>query len=417
MKSAKTTFLKYRTLLIWIVSILMLYTLIGFLLLPWLAERQLEKLTQDRLGAKASVEKIHFNPYTFEASLDKLQLSNGQGESLALWDRLYLNLQPLQLFQRKLRIETITVDAPELHFRRYSASENTLTRLADSWNATAENEPAQENTQETESSDQGDPFFTLEIGAFNYNDGQLAYRDDMPETPFKTVLSPINIHLDNFSTAAGQAASQDLVIALENDAKLTLNGSMVLTPLQFTGEVTLQNFSLQTPYRYLQDQLPFELQDGRLDLQLAYDADLADTVRVELSEINVDLSGFSLNHPGESAALLQGGTLTASNGRFVFPDNQLSLDNVAVADFQLAASRNSEGELNWLQTFAPLLEGGEDEQAEDGESPLQLNIANLQIINTALTLADQQPENPINLGLMLSAEMQDFSLAADQQMP
>lgn len=417
MKSVKTIFLKYRALLIWIVSILVLYTLIGFLLLPWLAERQLVKLTQDRLGAEASVEKIHFNPYTFEASVDKLQLSNEQGESLAAWDRLYLNLQPLQLFQRKLRIETITVDAPELHFRRYSASENTLTRLADSWNATAENEPAEENTQETESSEQDDPFFTLEIGDFNYNDGQLAYRDDVPETQFETVLSPINIHLDNFSTAAGQTASQDLVIALENDAKLTLNGSMVLSPLQFTGQVDLENFSLQTPYRYLQAQLPFELQDGRLNLQLAYDADLADTTRVELSEINVDLSGFNLHHPGESSALLQGGTLTASNGRFVFPDNQLSLDNVAVADFELAASRNSEGELNWLQTFAPLLEGGEDEQAEDSESPLQLNIANLQITNTALTLADQQPANPVNLGVMLSADMQDFSLAADQQMP
>ena len=64
MKSVKNTFLKYRSLLIWVVSILLLYTLIGFLLVPWLAERQLVKTMQQRLGVEASVENIYFNPYT-----------------------------------------------------------------------------------------------------------------------------------------------------------------------------------------------------------------------------------------------------------------------------------------------------------------------------------------------------------------
>lgn len=417
MKSFKTTFMKYRRLLVWVVSIVILYTLIGFLLVPWLAERQLVKITQERLDAETSVEKITFNPFTFEASVDTLQLSNRQGESLVAWDKLYINLQPLHLFLLNIRFEEITIDKPALHFQRYSESENTLTHLAESWNASAEGEP-EDTTEQAETSESGDPLFAMEIGDFNYNDGQLAYRDDVPETQFETVLSPINIHLDDFSTAAGETASQDLIIVLENDAKLTLNGSMVLSPLQFAGQVDLENFSLQTPYRYLKAQLPFELQEGRLDLQLDYDADLADTANVELKEINVDLSGFSLHQPGESSALLQGGTLTASNGRFVFPDNQLRIDDVSLKDFQLAASRNSEGELDWLQLFEPMLAGdSEDKPAESEASPLQLDIANLEIANTTLSLADQQPESPVNLELMLSADMQDFSLTDDQQMP
>ncbi|MEX1200720.1 MAG: DUF748 domain-containing protein [Methylophaga sp.] len=418
MKSAKTTFLKYRSLLIWVVSILVLYTLIGFLLMPWLAERQLVKTLQQRLGVAATVEKIHLNPYTFEASVVKLQLSNEQNAPLAAWDRLYLNLQPLQLFQLKLRIEEITVDAPKLHFRRYSASDNTLTRLADSWNTTAEDEIAEENTDQSEVSEQDDPLLTLEIGEFNYNNGQLAYRDDVPATRFETVLSPINIHLDHFSTAAGQTASKDLVITLENDARLTLNGTMLLSKLQFTGQAELQNFSLQTPYRYLQAQLPFELQQGRLDLQLAYDLDFADTANIELSEINLDLSEFSLHQPGESAAILQGGMLTASNGQFALPDNKLSIGKVALNDFKLAVSQNRQGEINWLQLFAPLLDKDADDAPKQSElQPLQLTIANLAIANTKLTLEDQTPATPLNLALMLSADMQNFSLAEDQQMP
>jgi len=417
MKSAKATFLKYRTPLIWGVSILLLYTLIGFLLVPWLAERQLVKTMQQRLGVEARVENIYFNPYTFEVTVDNLHLSNEQYEPLATWDKFYFNLQPLRLFLLKLRFEEITIDSPELHFRRYTTSDNTLTRLADNWNATAEDdEVAEDNTEPQEVSEQDDSLFTLEIGDFNYNHGEIAYRDDVPETSFETVLSPINIHLDHFSTEAGQTANKDLVIALENDAKLTLNGQMLLPSLQFSGQVNLENFSLQTPYRYLQAQLPFELQQGRLDLALAYDIDLADTANIELSEINLDLSGFSLHQPGESAAILQSGTLTASNGRYVFPDNQLSIEDVAAEDFELVVSQNNQGELNWLQLFAPLFEEEADDTADESElQPLQLDIANLKLNNTALTLADNQPESPVNLAVMLSADVQNFSLQDDQQ--
>ncbi|THK40736.1 DUF748 domain-containing protein [Methylophaga sp. SB9B] len=417
MESAKNTFLKFRSLLIWVVSILLLYTLIGFFLLPWLAERQLVKTLHERLGVEASVEKIHFNPYTFEATVDKLHLANEQNEPLAAWDKFYFNLQPLQLFQLKLRIEEITIDAPKLYFQRYSSSENTLTRLAERWNATARTDVAGDAAP-LEDNEQSDPLFTLEIGEFNYTNGEIAYRDDVPASRFETLLSPINIHLDHFSTAAGETANKDLVFALENDAKLTLNGKMVLSPLQFTGEVNLENFSLQTPYRYLQAQLPFELQQGRLDLQLAYDIDLADTANVELSEINLGLSGFSLHQPGEAAALLQGGSLTVSNGQFVFPDNQLTIDDVALNDFKIAATQNSEGEFNWLQLFEPLLEGNTDDEPTESElAPLQLNIANIEINNTRLAVEDQMPASAANLALMLTATLQNFSLTEDQQMP
>lgn len=418
MKSAKSIVLKYRSLLIWAVSILVLFTLIGFLLLPSLAERQLVKTMQQRLGLEATVEKIHFNPYTFEASVVKLQLSNGQSEPLAAWDRLYLNLQPLQLFLLKIRFEEITIDEPTLHFRRYSASENTLTRLVDSWNASAEKEASEDTTEQEEGNDErGDPLFALEIGQFNYNEGQVTYRDDVPETSFETVLSPINIHLDHFSTAAGQTAATGLVIALENDAKLTLNGTTLFPMLQFTGQANLENLSLQTPYRYLEAQLPFELQEGRLDLELAYDIDFSDSADIELSGINLNLSGFSMHQPSVSAAILQGGTLSVSNGQYVFPDNQLSIDYVAADNFKLAVKQNSEGKLNWLQLFEPLLEEEAYNSPDESDSLLQLDIANLEINNTELTLADQHPERMVNLTLMLSADMQDFSLSDAQQMP
>lgn len=416
MTLSKTPFRKFRILLIWLFSLFLIYSLIGFLLLPWFAEYQLVKTLQQRLGVEATVEKIQFNPYTFELTVDKLNLIDDQSESLAGLNKLYVNLQPLKLLQLTLRIEDITIDSPKLAFSRYSASENTLNRLANRWAETASEN--KEDAKPEHASKQSEPLLTLEIGEFNYTNGEISYGDDVPATRFETVLSPINIHLDNFSTQVGQAANNELLIELENNAKLTLNGNMVLSPLQLTGEVDLENFSLQTPYRYLQAQLPVELQQGRLDLQFAYDIDMTETLNIDLNQINVELSQFSIHQPGEPIAIVEGGALTAKNGHFYFPENQLSIDNILVDDFKLAAMLNEEGELNWQQLLASFSkDGAETEPTESELPPLQLNIANLEIHNTALAVEDQRPATSTNLMLMLSANMQNFSLLADQKMP
>ena len=213
MKSVKNTFLKYRSLLIWVVSILLLYTLIGFLLVPWLAERQLVKTMQQRLGVEASVENIYFNPYTFEATVDNLQLTTEQDEPLAASEKLYLNLQPLQLARLTLRLEEINLADTTLHFRRYSTTANTLTRLADNWAASAKEEAAEDEANQ--SSEQDESLFSLEIAEVNYTNGEIHYRDEVPKEPFETVLRPVNIHLDNFSTEASQTASLDMAVGLE----------------------------------------------------------------------------------------------------------------------------------------------------------------------------------------------------------
>lgn len=418
MQFNRAIFRQSRRPVVVIVSLVLLYTLIGFFLLPWLAERQLTNTMQQRLGVQASVEQIQFNPYTFEVTINNLRLTTEQDAPLAAWETLYLNLQPTQLVQMNLRIEEISLASPDLHFRRYSNTDNTLTRLADKWAASAEDEAADdEKTQK--SSEQEEPLFTLEIGAFNYADGEIHYRDDVPSETFETVLSPINIHLEDFSTAAGQTASKDLMIALENDARLTLDGNLSLSPLALAGQAQLENFSLQTPYRYLQAQLPFELKDGRLDLQFAYDIDLAgEAADIDINDIGLELAGFGVHEPGESDALLQAGKLTIVNARYAYPENQLSMENVTLDDFKLAAIQNEAGELNWLQLMANLPESDADEAPADNEQPaMQLSINNIAINNTSLAVEDQMPETPVNLALMLSASLQDFSLADDQQMP
>lgn len=417
MTIAKATFRHYRLWLIWISSIVLLYTLLGFLLLPWLAEQQLVKTLQQRLGVEASVEKIKFNPYSFELMVDNLQLTTADDEPLASWRKLYINLQPTQLVKLKLSVEEINIVSPKLHFRRYSETDNTLIRLADKWAQTV-SVKTKEDVDQVKLSEQEPPVFILEINKMTYDGGEIYVRDEVPETTFETVLTPINIQLDHFSTKAGQTASQDLLIKLENEAVLKLNGNLVISPLRLQGHLALENLSLQTPYRYLQAQLPFELNDGRLDLKLAYNINLADSgVNVDLNGIELEIAEFGIHQPGVSDALLDGGSLKVRNGHFTYPALELSIDSVSLDDFKLLATQSKQGEVNWLQLLASLPEQQtKDAPADTDSKPLKLNISSIAINNTKLDIKDQLPETPVDLSLLVAATMQNFTLAADNQM-
>jgi len=53
----------------------------------------------------------------------------------------------------------------------------------------------------------------------------------------------------------------------------------------------------------------------------------------------------------------------------------------------------------------------------DNSKSLRLDIGNIAIANTRLELEDQVPEMPIHLTVNLAANLQNFSLLADNHMP
>ncbi len=124
-------------LLMTLASLLLLYSLLGFLFAPWYAARQLVNTLQERLQISAVIADSEFNPFTFEASLGSVQLTTDAGNSLLVMDRLYVNFQPWQLLSRKVRFEELEIAKPQVYFNRFSESDNTFSRLAERWQQSA----------------------------------------------------------------------------------------------------------------------------------------------------------------------------------------------------------------------------------------------------------------------------------------
>ena len=56
------------------------YGAAGFLLVPWLAGRELPRFAQEQLHHRARVGEIRFNPFTLRLQLSEFALETGEGK-------------------------------------------------------------------------------------------------------------------------------------------------------------------------------------------------------------------------------------------------------------------------------------------------------------------------------------------------
>jgi len=75
-----------------------LYTLIGFLVIPWVAKDQIPKIIRNELGLEARVEEISVNPWYLTVRISGFGIDDPDGKKLIGFDELFVNLQTSSIF-------------------------------------------------------------------------------------------------------------------------------------------------------------------------------------------------------------------------------------------------------------------------------------------------------------------------------
>jgi hypothetical protein len=106
--------LRYRKPLIAAVSILVLYSVLGFLVAPWLVEKQALKSVRENMNAELRLHKIAINPFVLSLKIDGLEFDDPRGMPLARVEQIFVNFQLSSLFRGALTFDDDRFDAPEL---------------------------------------------------------------------------------------------------------------------------------------------------------------------------------------------------------------------------------------------------------------------------------------------------------------
>ena len=407
--------------LIALMTALICYCLLGFLILPGVAQRVVNQQLIQYATVPARLERIEFNPFSLELTLFDLRLGEPDKPQLG-FERLYLNLQWSSLWHRTLQIEDI--ELVELHTEVVFDKNGVLnlTQLFDL-------PPAEETPDEEEK----EPF-ALSIGRLQLVEGSVHFADQRPAEPIDFVLDSLNFELLNFATRSEDAADAVLVAKGPDGSRIDWKGQLNLSPISSSGELEVDGLALKTFWPYVRDVVPLVLNDGQLSLRTAYRLDLSSETSLRLSDATATLTSLSLDSP-DAKPLVRMQRTQLAKVSLDLQKRQVTLGQLRSEALESWLVREADGQLNWQrlltdQADAPSPDRPTNTAAdqprpdtpqaaapESAAQPWRILLEDAQLRNYQLHLADHVPNEDVELDVgPLDLDVQHFDSRGDTPM-
>jgi len=246
-----------RRLTAWIAGCLLFYTVFGFLLLPWIVRSVATRRLARELDRPVAIRSVRINPYSFACSVRGLLIQDKDGEPFASWDEVYVNFQLASFFGK-----------PWV-FKRVSAT-NIYVRAQMNRDYTFNFSDLIAKFAALPHSDKPSKPLALRIDQLEIGGARASFTDMTPRNPFRRVVGPLEITLNNFHTDPDSRNPYSFVGSTDAGESFAWSGQFSLAPVRSSGEVTFSGFSIAKYAPLFEDLIRFEVKDGVIDGQSTY---------------------------------------------------------------------------------------------------------------------------------------------------
>ncbi len=364
---------------------LVLYTLLGFFLLPRIIQHVAVSTLSEQLHRQASIKGVRFNPYLLSCELSGLSIAkqSGQGSWIAL-DRLLVNLQASSLFKQALVVSQLTIDHPSL----------SITRNADqSYNFSDLFRPQTASGQEEEGKPEPFRFSVNNIQIFS---GAVEFIDKPAQTRHR--ISGLSFSLPTLSNFpyAVETFVEPHFAAEVNNMSVELGGRTKPFAKSRQSRLELKIDALSLPYYlgYLPGKRNFGLAGGTLstDLRLTYAAPSQEAPYLKL-EGSMELNDLRVNlgkEQEDAFCSIPRLSIEVGPGNLLSGDLHLTEVRVQEPEISLVRGSNQRLLLPGIETGAGRPEKEELSEAEpQSEGFLSLAVDRFQLESGRISFTDQ----------------------------
>ncbi|MUT71552.1 DUF748 domain-containing protein [Stutzerimonas frequens] len=384
--------------------VLICYSLLGFLILPGIAQRIANQQLAAYATVPASLQRVEFNPFSLELSLFDLRIGDENDRPLA-FEQLYLDLQWASLWQRTLHLATVELVAPHTEVRVANDGTLNLSQLFD--------------IPPAEPSDDGErDLLALRIDQLRLVRGHVAFEDRRPSEPIELVYDSLDLELHNLATRSDDSADARLTASGASGGRIVWQGDLSLQPLASRGQLQISKLPLEAFWPYVRDAAPLVLQDGSIDLSTGYRLDLSDGLALTLDNAQATLAPLALDSP-DGRKLVRLERLELSETTLDLARRQVSIGKLRSRNLKTWAAREADGELDWQKLFATSASPSTaDDQTPDSEArtsgePWQVLLHDGQLRDYRVHLVDRVPVDEVELELgPLNLDISDFDSLA-----
>ncbi|MCX7892858.1 MAG: DUF748 domain-containing protein [Burkholderiales bacterium] len=287
--------------------------------------------TRLRLTLATRGERLERLVLTGTAALSRLELQDRGGAPLASAARLAVDLDAIDLVDRKAAVRSVAIDAPAANLvRRKDGTVNLLAVLPGA-------PPGAKAA----------PPFTFRVGEVRLKDGRVAIADEVPARSYRVVLQNIGVAVDALSNAPDAAATVKAGFDTDERGRLDYAGTVRLAPaLAVDGKVEVSGVRLGSLYPYYEDAVNLDIQDGTLAAVTTFDVALRDGVfDAHASGLDAKVERLRVHFPGEKEPLARIASIEVKDGAVDLGKQSVVLGSAAVREAVLNVVRDADGNL------------------------------------------------------------------------
>ena len=327
-----------------VITLVVVFTLLGFFVVPAIARLQLETRLSAKLGRRVTVEKVRMNPYTASVTLENFAVAEKDNAAKFFgWRRLHVNVDPLSSWKEWVVHEIVLEDFDSRVVVNQDSSFNFSDLIAKL--APAETAPKTAPTK---------PARVVRIGIVHVARAGVNFSDHSRAKPFATTVGPLTFALTEFRTVSEKGSPYRFEAVTESGEKIAWAGTLKAEPPASSGELTLENIILSKYAPYYAERMQADIVDGRLTVRGHYEVSLADGKRMATLRAGaVQLRGLKVVERANQANALELPALDVVGIQADAMTQKASVDSIMLTGGRVRARREKDGSINLLKMLEP----------------------------------------------------------------
>jgi uncharacterized protein involved in outer membrane biogenesis len=372
------------------VAAVVLYTLFGFLLAPWLVQRYVKSYAVEKLKRKVSIADVRINPFLFTFEAKDFELREADDRPIIGFGRLFVDFELSSLFRWAWTFADIRIERPSLYMEIQPNDRLNIADLADSF------------PKSDKSSKKDRQPVRLLLQHAKIVDGSFTFSDRSVPTPATATFTPINLEFQDISTLPERKGPYTISAKLPGGGLVGWRGDVFLNPLQSQGELSITGFKLATAWNFAQDKVHLKSPEGEADFSTRYQFSYQKHIPLfVLQDANLSLKGLSLTEKGKHIPMLALEAIEAQKMRFDLQKHEITVPRIAVRNGKITVTMDEKGVLNWQQLIAHSQSTNAAPEIPVASTPdrpsWRLRTQAVNIENLAVDYLDRSRQNPLEM--------------------
>ena len=368
-----------------IYTAVVIYTLAGFFLVPYLIKTKVVEIVNEQINGKISLQSVRFNPYNFNLKIADLKLTSQQDKTIFSLEKFSANFELYSLLMGNIHFRDIELKAPKINIVYSKDKKLNLLGIA---------KPSEKKSSTSSSS--GMPRILLDKIAIT--DGAIRYEDYSNETPYDLSVEDLGFVIKDIDTGDKNTTNKNISTsvfrAVLNDGgyiKLT-NSIKSLSPFVVDGSFEFQSSQLYTQWKYLRDKLNIEVADGKVSMYADYHIDLDKLQDLKISNSSIEISKLRVKPKDENFDILNIASLKVSDISATPLKQKAHISNISLSGLNAKFKRIGETKIDWqdyLKYESDKNVTSTKQVEQNSSKPFDLTIDDIDIQNFKVSLEDR----------------------------